>query len=969
MRPRILAGLITLGVCTLAVLGFKFGSPDTKALAQSKSESADQPVVMPGNLTGVVMHLGLKDETPTDWDGKITVSTGKVVAVDIVQGNPKAFTKDATFSVRSVAVKKAAKKDTMLRPIVRVTLDAPPTARVTVTTKKGTWEFALNELPADTAKAFLENQITVERQDGTMRLTGGEVESDYPALARAADGTLWLAYCEYRKGKPYLAERVLAGDFDALVPTGNGDQIRLKNYDGTTWSAAVDVTEPGLDIWRPSVTVADGRVHVSWSQQVNGNWDIYHRVYTPPAKGGDKGTWSSTVRVTTNPRADLSVVSATSGSGQVWLAWQSRQGAHFQIQVAKLEYRADENKVIVPPAPISLTSAKANHWSPAIAADPNGKFYVAYDTYEKDNYDVRVAEITASGTQTFEVASSPRFEARPSIACDKQGRLWIAYEEGDEQWGKDYSNANFQKIGFTSNPGNALYVNRTVRVRCLVDGKLMEPAGNLVKALATRTGNNKSVPRLTVDAAGGVWLLYRHHPRPLGNGEVWNSYAVHHNGKEWSTPRQLGHSDNLMDNRPALAPLGQGIVVVFSGDGRMNQLTRKTNDLFAALLTSRGPAQPLELVAATPPANPQLKTVHPDEAADIARMRAYRVDYQGKKLHLIRGEFHRHTEYTAHRDGDGLLEDSWRYALDCANLDWMGNADHDNGHHNEYSWWQIQKMADMMHSPPEFIAAQSYERSVVYPNGHRNVIFPKRGIRPLPRGKLEGTEELGTPDTKILYRYLKHFGGMCSSHTSATDMGTDWRDNDPVYEPVVEIYQGHRHNYEFFGAPRSATEKTQIGGFKPKGFVNNALEKGFKLGFQSSSDHVSTHISYGVVLTDDVSRQGIIDAFRLRHSYAATDNIVVEFRCDKYMMGDVFETAKLPTFTIKVHGTAAVAKVTILRDSKDLHVEEPKQREVTLTFTDMQAPLGKTSYYYVRIEQADGNLAWASPMWITYKPG
>ena len=29
---------------------------------------------------------------------------------------------------------------------------------------------------------------------------------------------------------------------------------------------------------------------------------------------------------------------------------------------------------------------------------------------------------------------------------------------------------------------------------------------------------------------------------------------------------------------------------------------------------------------------------------------------------------------------------------------------------------------------------------------------------------------------------------------------------------------------------------------------------------------------------------------------------------------------------------------------------------------------GKTSYYYVRVEQADGNLAWASPLWITYKP-
>ena len=35
---------------------------------------------------------------------------------------------------------------------------------------------------------------------------------------------------------------------------------------------------------------------------------------------------------------------------------------------------------------------------------------------------------------------------------------------------------------------------------------------------------------------------------------------------------------------------------------------------------------------------------------------------------------------------------------------------------------------------------------------------------------------------------------------------------------------------------------------------------------------------------------------------------------------------------------------------------------------DTAAQPGKTSYYYVRLEQDDGNLAWASPMWITYKP-
>jgi hypothetical protein len=43
-------------------------------------------------------------------------------------------------------------------------------------------------------------------------------------------------------------------------------------------------------------------------------------------------------------------------------------------------------------------------------------------------------------------------------------------------------------------------------------------------------------------------------------------------------------------------------------------------------------------------------------------------------------------------------------------------------------------------------------------------------------------------------------------------MGTDLRDNDPVYEPMVEIYQGCRQSYERPGAPRSPTEQDAIGG-------------------------------------------------------------------------------------------------------------------------------------------------------------
>ena len=35
------------------------------------------------------------------------------------------------------------------------------------------------------------------------------------------------------------------------------------------------------------------------------------------------------------------------------------------------------------------------------------------------------------------VATTPRFEAHVSLACDKQGRLWAAWNESGFNWGKD----------------------------------------------------------------------------------------------------------------------------------------------------------------------------------------------------------------------------------------------------------------------------------------------------------------------------------------------------------------------------------------------------------------------------------------------------------------------------------------------------------------------------------------------------
>jgi hypothetical protein len=360
---------------------------------------------------------------------------------------------------------------------------------------------------------------------------------------------------------------------------------------------------------------------------------------------------------------------------------------------------------------------------------------------------------------------------------------------------------------------------------------------------------------------------------------------------------------------------------------------------------------------------------------DAKRIRAYRIETGGKKYRLLRGEFHRHTEISWDGGADGSLEDMFRYALDAAALDWIGNGDHDNGGGREYTWWLTQKLTDAYNVQDHFTPLFCYERSVSYPHGHRNCLFVQRGVRTLPRLAEADPDKrvagIHADDTKMLYRYLKEFDGICAVHTSATGMGTDWRDNDPKVEPIVEIYQGDRMSYEMEGAPRAGYDPkgdkkpANVAGWYPKGYIDNALAKGYRLGFESSSDHWSTHISYCVALAETHDRSGVLNALKQRHSYAATDNIILDVRSGDHLMGDEFASKTPPALQIEVHGTNALDKVEVLKDSKVVATFQPGQRDYKGEWNDPKPDAG-VHYYYVRVQQKDGQLAWASPMWIDY---
>ena len=92
----------------------------------------------------------------------------------------------------------------------------------------------------------------------------------------------------------------------------------------------------------------------------------------------------------------------------------------------------------------------------------------------------------------------------------------MAYEDGDEQWGKDYTiPVEWNRHRGEVDPAFGLYVHRQIKVFCLADGELRQPAQTLESAFAAGGfDGNKSLPRLAIDKTGSVWMLFRRHPLP-----------------------------------------------------------------------------------------------------------------------------------------------------------------------------------------------------------------------------------------------------------------------------------------------------------------------------------------------------------------------------------------------------------------------------------------------------------------------
>ena len=347
-------------------------------------------------------------------------------------------------------------------------------------------------------------------------------------MAKGPDGSIWLAYVDYQPEQPRPLGDVGPEDFDSSSPTKNGDQILLRRFDGKAWQPAIDVTGAAAgrlaaDRGRRRPGGRLGRLGPAGRRQLGDLPPPLH----PARAGNGAGTWSDDrprhqrargPTSTSSPRPTRQGPSGSPGKAGARTTTRSWSPPRRRGTPERAAGRSPTARPTTGARP-SPPTARGTSTSPGTPT---------------------TRATTTSGSATSPATSRPvdrrrlvpvRGPAPPGLRQD--GRVWIAYEEGDEQWGKDFAHAgNVNERRAEEEP--RLRALRQPDGQGEVPGRRQaEAAGRRARAACSSElgDRDKSVPRLAVDDAGGVWLLLRHHPLAGAAGEVWVSSATRYDGQ------------------------------------------------------------------------------------------------------------------------------------------------------------------------------------------------------------------------------------------------------------------------------------------------------------------------------------------------------------------------------------------------------------------------------------------------------
>ncbi len=787
-------------------------------------------------------------------------------------------------------------------------------------------------------------------------------QSDYPSICKSPDGIIWAVWQNYTEGNEF-------------------DTLQISSCKNNKWSKPFQIPQVKGDIYKPACQIdKKGNLVVIWSEQNNNDWYLWQIKY-------DGRKWSNKKKLFPKKGNDFAQKVIRKPNGDLAMTWQGFGENSFDIFFSEqVDGKWTDPKKI---------SGEGNDWFPDICIDNKGTITVAWDSYRLGKYDIYLRQYkNGKWNDEFLVSANEQFEANVKLAAYNDSGIWIAYEQRGKNWGKDFGNHygyEMSKAERKAKPEGSLLIGPSrIKIRFFKNGKLYSapsPSDAFDDDRVTERGSGERTRSIHVDESGLTWVVLH---KGIGHWTKYRdmklfdisykSFALCFDGSQWTKPMAFNETFTRLDSDVAsvLIP-DQGLISVSHNDNFHKSKFKFASSHDSRIFSVKLPAPVVKVVTPKlkplPPASSEMSQFAKTQKQFVGRARNYLSDNSGKNYHLCRGDLHRHTNMSYDGRRDGSIYDLFRYSMDAAGLDFAAVTDHSQppGLEVEYIWWKTQKITDLFNVEPHFTALFGYERSVVFPQGHRNIIEAERGHKPFPDSGVQYKED--KEKTSELHSYIRKTGGITIPHTSATvGGGTDWTGFDEEVDTVIELYQGARYSSECEGAPRtqpfSNERRFSSSCMQTEGYAVNALKKGHHFGFIASSDHSSIHMSYANVFTSERTRQGILNAMKKRHTFASTDDIIIDFNLDQNIQGDIVEINNEPEFKINISGTAPIRELVVIKNGHMVHrTQSPDSNNLKFTWKDDEFKYtmdNGESFYYVRIVQEDGEVAWSSPIWCKH---
>ncbi len=351
------------------------------------------------------------------------------------------------------------------------------------------------------------------------------------------------------------------------------------------------------------------------------------------------------------------------------------------------------------------------------------------------------------------------------------------------------------------------------------------------------------------------------------------------------------------------------------------------------------------------------------------------------------GDIHIHSSLC---DGRKTPEDIYPYCRDVQKLDFTSISNHDWGPGmTDDGWKKFKEITNRYHKPGEFVTLIGYEWTNWEEDGNRNVyfvdddppIFRYSNLAPMQGGRNNQTD---TPyrTAKELWNALKGIEAIVIPHHPLACMNYNFNKD---LEPVVEIYSCWGSS-EYRGNPLWVGSKEKDSGQFWKGglSVQEILSRGYKFGFICGSDNHGgmpgggqyrspyLNLSYHrggltAIMAPELTRESIFEAIRQRRCYGTTgDRIIIDFRINGHFMGEQIQVSPGAPLkiTVSIAGSDVIEKIELIRDNETISLPGGGSLSEQVEFSLRPKKQSGVEFYYLRVQQCNGEIAWTSPIWI-----